>query len=249
MSLGLYAGTSGLIAIINSWIGAENEPREPLAGWRSWSPPGHVDGKEIRLLGDEVVPVTSADLPGDQRSPTVLWGSSAVVRRIDADRRGRRHPQVRRRRGASGYSCLGSGYYEVTAVREDSHAGQMAGEAKAFRHPPSPLESEVNRVIIACTWVLVPLAVLQIGSLIVRSVPIDEAAQTATAGLITLIPEGLVLLMSVTFAVAAVKLARKDTLVQQMSATESLASVDTICVDKTAPDTATSPWSASSPLM
>ncbi len=48
-----------------------------------------------------------------------------------------------------------------------------------------------------------------------------------------MIPEGLVLLMSVTFAVAAVKLARRDTLVQQMSATESLASVDTICVDKT----------------
>ena len=49
----------------------------------------------------------------------------------------------------------------------------------------------------------------------------------------TLIPEGLVLLMSVTFAVAAVRLAKKNTLVQQMSATESLAAVDTICVDKT----------------
>ena len=49
----------------------------------------------------------------------------------------------------------------------------------------------------------------------------------------TLIPEGLVLLMSVTFAVAAVRLAQRRTLVQQMSATESLAAVDTICVDKT----------------
>ena len=49
----------------------------------------------------------------------------------------------------------------------------------------------------------------------------------------TLIPEGLVLLMSVTFAVAAVRLAKRDTLVQQMSASESLAAVDTICVDKT----------------
>ena len=62
---------------------------------------------------------------------------------------------------------------------------------------------------------------------------LHEAAQTATAGLITLIPEGLVLLMSVTLAVAAVRLARMDTLVQQMSATEALAAVDTICVDKT----------------
>src|SRR5262249_5739659 len=67
----------------------------------------------------------------------------------------------------------------------------------------------------------------------VRSVDLESAAQTATAGLVTLIPEGLVLLMSVTFAVAAMRLAKRDTLVQQMSATESLASVDTICVDKT----------------
>ena len=72
-----------------------------------------------------------------------------------------------------------------------------------------------------------------LASLYVRQVDLVEAPQTATPGLITLIPEGLVLLMSVTFAVAAVKLARRDTLVQQMSATESLGSVDTICVDKT----------------
>src|SRR4029078_2156502 len=71
-----------------------------------------------------------------------------------------------------------------------------------------------------------------------RAFPLREAAQTATAGLVTLIPEGLVLLMSVTFAVAAKHLAKRDTLVQQMSATESLASVDTVCVDTPGPLTA-----------
>ncbi len=80
---------------------------------------------------------------------------------------------------------------------------------------------------------MMPLAAILIFALIARNTPLDEAAQTATAGLITLIPEGLVLLMSVTLAVAAIRLARLDTLVQQMSATESLAAVDTICVDKT----------------
>jgi magnesium-transporting ATPase (P-type) len=127
----------------------------------------------------------------------------------------------------------GSGYYELDAVREDSYAAKLAGEARQFRHPPSPLQDEVNQVLKACTWLLVPLAALLIFALIARSTPLDEAAQTATAGLITLIPEGLVLLMSVTLAVAAVRLARLDTLVQQMAATESLAAVDTICVDKT----------------
>jgi magnesium-transporting ATPase (P-type) len=80
---------------------------------------------------------------------------------------------------------------------------------------------------------MAPLAAILILSLNVQNKGIEEAAQTATAGLVTLVPEGLVLLMSVTFAVAAVRLARKDTLIQQMSATESLAAVDTICVDKT----------------
>ena len=88
-------------------------------------------------------------------------------------------------------------------------------------------------MIVACTYVMMPLAAILLLTLKLRSVDLDEAAQTATAGLVTLIPEGLVLLMSVTFAVAAVRLARRDTLVQQMSATESLAAVDTICVDKT----------------
>jgi cation-transporting ATPase E len=134
----------------------------------------------------------------------------------------------------SGSFCIsGSGRYRVDAVREESYAGRLAGEAKTFRHPPSPLQNEVNRVIVACTYVMAPLAVILLLTLKLRNTGIEEAAQTATAGLVTLIPEGMVLLMSVTFAVAAVRMARKDTLVQQMSATESLAAVDTICVDKT----------------
>ena len=137
-------------------------------------------------------------------------------------------------RALSGSFCLsGSGSYRVDAVREESYAGKLAGEARAFRHPPSPLQDEVNRVIIVCTYVMIPLAVILLLTFQLRSVDLVEAAQTATAGLVTLIPEGLVLLMSVTFAVAAVRLAGRDTLVQQMSATESLAAVDTICVDKT----------------
>ena len=108
----------------------------------------------------------------------------------------------------SGSFCIsGSGHYVVDAVREQSYAGRLAGEARAFRHPPSPLQEEVNRVIIACTYVMLPLAVLLLLSLKLRSADLHEAAQTATAGLVTLIPEGLVLLMSVTFAVAAVRLA------------------------------------------
>ena len=141
--------------------------------------------------------------------------------------------QVRDRVLSGSFALNGSGYYEVDAVREQSHAEKVAGEARTFRHPPSPLQEEVNQVIWATTVVLVPLGILVLFSLSARDTPFEEAAQTATAGLVTLIPEGLVLLMSVTLAIAAVRLARQNTLVQQMAATEALAAVDTICVDKT----------------
>ncbi len=243
LSLGLFAdAVFGLIAIINSYIGI----RQELKAKRTLdelavlvAPHARVlrDGVEIGLLAEELVPGDIVRVaPGDQlvadgevvSSRGMTLDESLLTGESDGIRKGVGG------RVLSGSFCLsGSGQYEVDAVREDSYAGRLAGEAKAFRHPPSPLQGEVNQVIVACTWAMLPLAAILLLTFQVRNVALIEAAQTATAGLVTLIPEGLVLLMSVTFAVAAVRLAGKDTLVQQMSATESLAAVDTICVDKT----------------
>ena len=66
-----------------------------------------------------------------------------------------------------------------------------------------------------------------------QDVGVGHAVDTAVAGMVTLVPEGLVLLLSVTYAAAALGLARRGALAQQLDAIESLASVDTICVDKT----------------
>ncbi len=243
LALGLYADSLfGLIAVINSYIGI----RQELKAKKTLdevavlvAPRARVirDGNPVELLADEVVPGDLVALsPGDQlvadgrvvssRGMTVdesmLTGEADGIRKDGGD-------EVL----SGSFVTSGSGHYEVEAVREKSYAGRLAGEAKQFRHPLSPLQEEVNRVIIVSTYTMIPLAILLIISLKVRSVGLHSAAETATAGLVTLIPEGLVLLMSVTFAVAAVRLAKRDTLIQQMSATESLASVDTICVDKT----------------
>jgi len=243
LGLGLYADSIfGLIAVVNSYIGI----RQELKAKRTLdelavlvAPHARVvrDGEVVSLPAEEIVPGDLVRIePGDQLvadgevvrtrgmtlDESMLTGEADGVRREAGDR------------ALSGSFCIsGSGFYAVDAVREQSYAGRLAGAARAFRHPPSPLQGEVNRVIVACVYAMVPLAILLILTLKLRSTGIEEAAQTATAGLVTLVPEGLVLLMSVTFAVAAVRLARKDTLVQQMSATESLAAVDTICVDKT----------------
>jgi cation-transporting P-type ATPase E len=243
LSLGLFAdAVFGLIAIVNSYIGIRQELKakrtlDRLAVLVAPQAKALRDGEVVSLAAEEVVPgdVVAVE-PGDQLvadgeviasrgltlDESLLTGEADGVRKEAGER------------ALSGSFCLsGSGRYLVDAVREESYAGKLAGEAKAFRHPPSPLQGEVNRVIVACTWVMLPLAALLLITFQLRAVDLIEAAQTATAGLVTLIPEGLVLLMSVTFAVAAVRLAGRDTLVQQMSATESLAAVDTICVDKT----------------
>ncbi|MCB0860943.1 MAG: cation-translocating P-type ATPase [Solirubrobacterales bacterium] len=243
LSLGLIAdAVFGMIAIVNTWIGIRQElkAKETLDRLAILvAPRAEVirDGEALELLADEVVPGDLIRMtPGDQLVADGRMVSSRGLTVDESMLTGESDP-IGKSRGdevlSGGFVISGSGYCEVTAVREESYAGQIAGEAKAFRHPPSPLQEEVNQVILVCTWILLPLAALLIASLAVRSVGLVDAAQTATAGLITLIPEGLVLLMSVTFAVAAVKMARRATLVQQMSATESLASVDTICVDKT----------------
>jgi len=243
LALGLYADSIfGLIAVINSYIGIRQELKakatlDELAVLVAPRANAVRDGAMTELTANEVVPGDVIAVgPGDQlvadgeviasrgmtMDESLLTGESDGIRKGEGDR------------VLSGSFCVsGSGHYVVDAVREESYAGRISGEAKTFRHPPSPLQEEVNRVILASTYVMLPLAVLLILSLKLRAVGLESAAQTATAGLVTLIPEGLVLLMSVTFAVAAVRLAKRDTLVQQMSATESLAAVDTICVDKT----------------
>jgi cation-transporting P-type ATPase E len=243
LSLGLFAdAVFGLIAIVNSWIGIRQELKakatlDELAVLVAPRAKVVRDGAVAELGADEIVPGDVIRVePGDQ---LVADGETIESRGLTLDEsmltgEADGIPKAPGDRALSGSFCIsGSGYYLVDAVREESYAGRLAGEARSFRHPPSPLQKEVNRVIVASTYVMLPLAAVLIFSLAVRSTDLVEAAQTATAGLITLIPEGLVLLMSVTFAVAAVRLAKRDTLVQQMSASESLAAVDTICVDKT----------------
>jgi magnesium-transporting ATPase (P-type) len=243
LALGLYADSLfGLIAVINSYIGIRQElnAKKTLDEVAVLvAPRARVirDGSPVELLADEVVPGDLIALsPGDQlvadgrvvSSRGLTLDESMLTGEADGIRKDRGDEVL-----SGSFATSGSGHYEVEAVREKSYAGRLAGEAKTFRHPLSPLQEEVNRVIIVSTYTMIPLAILLIISLKVRAVGLHSAAETATAGLVTLIPEGLVLLMSVTFAVAAVRLARRDTLIQQMSASESLASVDTICVDKT----------------
>jgi magnesium-transporting ATPase (P-type) len=127
----------------------------------------------------------------------------------------------------------GVGEYVVSAVGSDSYAERLTGQARSFRHPRSPLERALNRLLFVLVAVLLPLGAVLGYALWHRHAALGTAVPTSVAAVVTLIPEGLILLASLTYAVAALRMARLGALAQQLNATESLASVDVVCLDKT----------------
>ncbi len=183
-----------------------------------------VPGDLVRIeAGDSVVADgTLASASALSLDESILTGESAPVAR-------RAGQEVR----SGSFAAEGAGAYEVTAVGADSYAQRLAGEAREFRHPRSPLERTLNRLLLILVAFMVPLGTIFLYSLWQRDASIHEAVTTAVAGIVTLIPEGLILLTSLTFAAAALAMARRGALAQQLNAIESLAAVDVICLDKT----------------
>ena len=127
----------------------------------------------------------------------------------------------------------GSGLYRITAVGSRSYAQRLAAEAREFTLARSELRDGINRILQIVQWLLVPVAVLLVVSQLVAHRNVPDAIRGCVAGVGAMIPEGLVLLTSVAFAVAVIRLARRRVLVQELAAVEGLARVDVLCVDKT----------------
>jgi cation-transporting ATPase E len=195
------------------------------------------DGKERRVQVEELVVGDLVRLaPGDQLVADGMLQTSESLRIDEAILTGESRPvaSVRGDEVRSGsFAVEGSGSYSVAAVGPESYAARIAGEARAFRHPRSPLERALNRLLLTLLLVMVPLGLLLGAALRERRTPLEEAVPTSVAAVVSLIPEGLILLASLTYAVAALRMARRGALVQQLNAVESLASVDVVCLDKT----------------
>lgn len=131
------------------------------------------------------------------------------------------------------FAVEGEGTFVATAVGPDSRAARLAATARAFRHPRSPLERAMDRLLIVLVAVMLPLGVALGASLALRDVAHEQAVATMTAAVVNIVPEGLILLVSLTAAVSAAKMARHGILAQQLNAIESLASVTVMCTDKT----------------
>ena len=153
---------------------------------------------------------------------------------------------VRHKVGEQVYSgataVSGMALVKVNAVGSHSYAATLTAQAKVYKKTVSDLNKGINTILKFMTFLVVPLCILLILSQIhtvggwgtaLSTGEWRQAVVSAVAGVVGMIPEGLVLLTSLNFAVAAMRLARHNTLVQELESVETLARVDALNLDKT----------------
>ena len=130
------------------------------------------------------------------------------------------------------FVVAGNGRFQATRVGSDAYARKLAAEARRFQLTRSELMDGINTILRIITWILIPVSALLFWRQIGKH-DLEEALRGTVAGVVGMVPEGLVLLTSIAFGVAALTLARRKVLVQELPAVEGLARVDVVCLDKT----------------
>ncbi|MDQ0581772.1 HAD-IC family P-type ATPase [Streptomyces rishiriensis] len=132
------------------------------------------------------------------------------------------------------FVVAGGGAFQATKVGREAYAAQLAEEASRFTLVHSELRSGISTILKYVTWMMVPAAFgLVVTQLFVKNNDLKESIARTVGGIVPMVPEGLVLLTSVAFAIGVIRLGRKQCLVQELPAIEGLARVDTVCLDKT----------------
>jgi cation-transporting ATPase E len=195
------------------------------------------DGAARDIAVDELVADDLVDLrAGDQLVADGVVRDSAGLEADESLLTGESEP-VDKRSGdqllSGSFVVAGSGDYQATGVGAEAYARKLAGQARRFTVVRSELIAGINQILRYVTWAIPPVAVLLVVSQLHTHQSAREGATSTVAALVGMVPQGLVLLTSVAFGAAAVTLARRRVLVQQLPAVEGLARVDVVCLDKT----------------
>ncbi len=183
-----------------------------------------VMGDLVQLAAGDQVAVDGALESDDpiEIDESLLTGEATPVNKIRGD-------QLL----AGSFVSAGYGLHRATRVGEAVYAQRITAEARRFQMVPSELMRGINTILRVVTWIIVPTTLLLVFSQLRASPSIADAVRGSVAGVITLVPEGLVLLTSASLALAVIRLGRRKVLVQQLFAVETLARTDVICLDKT----------------
>jgi cation-transporting P-type ATPase E len=131
------------------------------------------------------------------------------------------------------FVAAGNGRFRATRVGAQAYAAQLAEQGRRFSLTRSELRSGIDQILRIVTWLLIPTAALLLVSQLRSNASVRDALRVSVGGTVAMVPEGLVLLTSVAFAVGVVRLAKRRVLVQELPAVEVLARVDVLCIDKT----------------
>ena len=128
----------------------------------------------------------------------------------------------------------GNAHAQVEHVGADNYAQKIAGDAKYMKKRNSEIMDSIDRIVKVVGFGIIPIgALLFWKQFVVLGDTLQNSVVSTTAAMVGMIPEGLVLLVSVCFAVSVVKLSARKTLVRDLYCVETLARVDTLCLDKT----------------
>jgi cation-transporting ATPase E len=236
-------GAFGLLIIANSAIGIIQELRakqtldklaivgqtKPLVRRQSGTtavPPSDVVLDDIIELGpgDQIVVdgevVEDANLEVDE---SLLTGEADPIAKDPGD-------QVM----SGSFVVAGSGAYRATKVGREAYAAKLAEEASKFTLVNSELRTGINKILQLITYLLIPGGLLIIYTqLFTTDAGWRESVLRMVGALVPMVPEGLVLMTSIAFAVGVIRLGRRQCLVNELPAIEGLARVDVVCADKT----------------
>lgn len=190
-----------------------------------------IDPSEI-VVGDIMVFTAGDQFPAD-----ALLRTDSPVQVDESNLTGESDPLIKRKGDVllSGSACLtGSGMAEVLNVGEKSAAQRVTSQARAYRNVKTPLQRDVDTIIRVMTVVVLLLAlqVLQAFGGIYGRLPIVETVQ-ASAVLVALVPQGLILMITLAYSLAVLRVAPQGALIQRINSIESLSHIDVLCVDKT----------------
>ena len=236
-------GMFGLLIVANSGVGIIQEVRakrtlDRLAIVNQAKPTVRRDGAVVALAPHAVVLDDIIEVgPGDQ---VVVDGAVVEDAGLEVDESlltGEADPvdkQIGDEVLSGSFVASGTGAYRATKVGREAYAAKLAEEASKFTLVRSELRSGIDQILTFITYLMVPAGLLIIYNQLFSS---EESLQRSLSGmvaaLVPMVPEGLVLMTSVAFAVGVIRLGRRQCLVQELPAIEGLARVDIVCADKT----------------
>lgn len=241
----------GFVIIINTGIGIVTELRakrtlDKLSILVASDFLVHRDGKDVEVSHNEIVLDDLLWIRAGEQVPAdgqiiQTWGLELDESMLTGESRTVRH-KVGEQVYSGATAVSGMALVKVNAVGSHSYAATLTAQAKVYKKTVSDLNKGINTILKFMTFLVVPLCILLILSQIhtvggwgtaLSTGEWRQAVVSAVAGVVGMIPEGLVLLTSLNFAVAAMRLARHNTLVQELESVETLARVDALNLDKT----------------